>query len=321
MLDQTNTALLFPGQGSQVVGMGKSLADAYHIARQTLEEADEVLGFSLSELCFNGPDQELSDTANAQAALYAVGIAALRTLYEALGVTGAEDSFQPAAVAGHSLGEFTALTAAGVLSFQDGLRLVRTRGELMRDAGETNPGSMLALLGATIEGAEQLCQDTASATGKAIVVANDNCPGQVVISGDNEAIDYAEEHAKDYGGRRAIKLNVSVATHSPLMANASDAFREALAATPMHPPTLTVIGNTTAAALTSIDDVTHELDRQLVSTVRWTESMQNMIADGVTTFVEVGSGDVLSKLMKRIDKEAVTYVVDSPEGIQALQSL
>jgi [acyl-carrier-protein] S-malonyltransferase len=316
MLENTTTALLFPGQGSQYVGMGKALADEYRMAMQTFQEADDILGFSLSTLCWEGPEDALSETSNTQPALYVCGIAALRTLYEVLG-----ESFQPAYVAGHSLGELTALTAAGALSFPDGLRLVRRRGELMRDADKHSPGGMAATLGLDLLQAEAICQEAREATGAQVLVANDNCPGQVVIAGDESALRVAMEAATAAGAKRVVRLPVSIAAHSPLMARASEDFQKALKATTFHPPQIPVIANTSAQPLTTLDEIYEELNNQLTLRVRWTESVQAMLMKSVTTFLELGSKDVLKGLVKRISRDATTYVVDSPEGIQAVKAL
>lgn len=311
MLDQRTTALIFPGQGSQFVGMGAALSARYRVARQTFEEADSLLGFPLSRLCFEGPGEDLTATVNAQPALYVAGIAAMRTLYEALG-----EDFQPACVAGHSLGELTALTAAGVLSFSEGLRLVRRRGEVMRDAGEHSPGGMAALLGVELAEAEALCAEARAKTGGILVVANDNCPGQVVIAGDEATLAAAMATAK-----RAVRLPVSIASHSPLMSRAQAEFAKALAETHFHEPVIPIIGNTQARPLQTADEVRSELNAQLTSPVRWTDSIHAMIGMGITTFIELGSKNVLTGLIKRIDRNVISYVVDSPEGIAALEAL
>ncbi len=314
MLDETSTAFLFPGQGSQAVGMGHALAEAYRVARQTFQEADDVLGFPLSQLCFEGPEEILTQTVNAQPALYVAGIAALRTLYEVLG-----EAFQPAYLAGHSLGELTALTAAGSLSFPDGVTLVRRRGELMRDAGQHSPGGMAAILGAQIEQVEAWCAAAREARGGVVVIANDNCPGQVVIAGDEVALAGAMALAAGVlGEKRVVRLPVSIAAHSPLMARVQEEFHAALDATPFHPPMIPIIGNTQARPLTTVEEVRAELGAQLVSPVRWTESVRAMIDAGMTSFVELGSKDVLTGLLKRIDRQVRGYVVDSPDGITAL---
>lgn len=314
MLDPAVTAFLFPGQGSQAVGMGARLAAEHRVARQTFEEADDLLGFALSRLCFAGPPDTLTDTINAQPALYVAGIAALRALYETLPI----DSFQPAFVAGHSLGELTALTAAGALSFPDGVLLVRRRGELMREAGQHSPGGMAAVLGLDTPLIEQACADARTATGGVVVVANDNCPGQVVIAGDEQALAEASARLEAAGAKRVMRLPVSIAAHSPLMARVQDEFRRALAAVRFDPPLIPIVGNTQARPLTGADDVRAELGDQLTSPVRWTQSVQAMLAAGITTFVELGSGDVLAGLVKRIARETTRHVVDSPEGLAAL---
>jgi [acyl-carrier-protein] S-malonyltransferase len=310
MLDSAKTALIFPGQGSQAVGMGADLAAQFQVARQTFQEANDLLDFDLSELCFHGPEQELTNTINAQPALYVAGIAALRTAYEALG-----DTFRPAYVAGHSLGEFTALTAAGSLDFPAGLRLVRKRGQLMAEADQHSPGGMAALLGLDIDTAESLCAQAHEITQGVAVIANDNCPGQTVIAGDEETLGKAMELASEAGARRVVRLAVSIASHSPLMARVADEFRTALADTPFQPPMIPIIGNTQAGRLQTEQEIRAELGDQLTSRVRWTESIQAMLDDGVTTFVELGSGDVLSGLLKRIDRSTTRIVVDGPEGI------
>lgn len=311
MLEQRTTAFIFPGQGSQFVGMGAALYARYRVARQTFEDADNLLGFSLCRLCFEGPEEALTATVNAQPALYVAGIAAMRTLYEALG-----EDFQPACVAGHSLGELTALTAAGALSFAEGLKLVRRRGEVMRDAGEHSPGGMAALLGVELAEAEALCADARAKTGGVLVVANDNCPGQVVIAGDEATLAVALSAAK-----RAVRLPVSIASHSPLMSRAQVEFAEALAETHLEEPVIPIIGNTQAKPLRTVDDVRNELSAQLTSPVRWTDSVRTMIGMGITTFIELGSKNVLTGLIKRIDRDVVSYAVDSPEGIAALEAL
>lgn len=315
MLNQATTAFIFPGQGSQVVGMSAALAAQHRVARQTFEEADSLLGYPLSELCFEGPEEALNETSNTQPALYVAGIAALRVLYEAW-----EVPFQPAYVAGHSLGEFTALTAAGSLSFPDGLKLVRRRGELMRDADQRSPGGMAAVLGLEVEQIETICREAQESTGGVVVVANDNCPGQRVIAGDEEALAAAMASANAAGAKRVIRLPISIAAHSPLMKHAAAEFRGTLDSTHFHTPVIPIIGNTQAKRLTTVDEVRSELTAQLTSRVRWTDSVQAMLQAGITTFVELGSKDVLSGLIKRIDRSVTRHVVDSPEGVIELQT-
>ena len=313
MLDSQTTAFVFPGQGSQIVGMGARLAQASAAARQTFESADELLGFSLSKLCFEGPQETLTNTVNAQPALYTAGTAALRALHEAL-----KTPFLPAFVAGHSLGELTALTASGALSFPDGLKLVRRRGEVMHEAGEKAPGGMAALLGLDMEAAEELCKQTREQTGGVVVVANDNCPGQVVIAGDERTLEAALERAKEAGARRAIRLPVSIAAHSPLMASAAEAFHDAVEGTHFDRPHIPVIGNVHAEPLTDATAIRKELSAQLLSPVRWTDSVRWMRQAGVTTFIELGSKDVLTGLLHRIDKDAQGVAVETLEDITAL---
>jgi [acyl-carrier-protein] S-malonyltransferase len=313
LIDQSVTAFIFPGQGSQFVGMGSALAAQFPVAAQTFEEADDLLSFSLSKLCFDGPEDDLTHTLNAQPALYTCGIAALRTLYEAWNAP-----FQPAFTAGHSLGELTALTAAGALSFPDGLKLVRRRGELMRDAGQHSPGGMTALLGLDLNKAQTVCAEATAKTGGIVVVANDNCPSQLVIAGDEKTLALATGLATAAGAKRAVRIPVSIAAHSPLMARVASDFNAALESTLFHEPILPIIGNIKASPLTTVSDIREELGAQLTSPVRWTESIQSLLARGVNTFVELGSKNVLIGLLKRIDKTAATYAVDSPEGINAL---
>lgn len=311
MLDSSTTAYVFPGQGSQTVGMGKSLADASPAARSVFAEADDLLGFRLSALCWHGPEETLTDTVNAQPALVATSLAALRALEERLGPT------PPAYLAGHSLGEFSALVAAGALTFADGLRLVRERGRLMKAAGERSPGAMAAVLGLEAEALAEVCREASASagSGRTVVVANDNCPGQLVISGDNAALDRALELARARGARRAVKLPVSIAAHSPLMAQASAEFSAAVAAVGFGPPRAPVIGNVSARPLTDAAAIRAELTAQLTSPVRWADSVRYMLAQGVDTFVELGSKDVLTGLLKRIDARAVGVAVGAPEAL------
>src|SRR5262245_14625789 len=234
-LNLSQTAFVFPGQGSQAVGMGKDLAAKYPVAKQTFEEADSILGFSLSRLMWDGPDTELNETVNTQPALYVHSIAAWRTFAELT-------PLRSAALAGHSLGELSALTASGALSFVDGLRLVRTRGELMKRAGEVNPGGMAAILGVDIPTLDKVCAE-ASTTDEIVQVANDNCPGQVVISGHKSALERAMVGAKASSAKRAVALAVSIAAHSPLMDSIQADWNAAVDACSMATPSIPVIGN------------------------------------------------------------------------------
>lgn len=292
------TAYLFPGQGSQFVGMGRDLYERHPAARALYDQADAILGFALSSLCFDGPEAVLTDTVNQQPALFVTSLAAWTVIQS--------DSDWPAAdyLAGHSLGEITALAAAESIDFADGLRLVRRRGELMQRAGELAPGGMMAVLGLDAATTEALCARAGAETGKPVQLANDNCPGQLVISGDATALAAAGELAQAAGARKVVLLPVTVAAHSALMASVSAEYATVVDAIPVNQPRIPVISNLTAEPLPSPRMIRHELRQQLVSPVRWTESMQTLRARGVDTFAEVGPGDVLTKLMRRIDRSA-----------------
>jgi [acyl-carrier-protein] S-malonyltransferase len=304
-----HTAYLFPGQGSQEIGMGADLAQAYPVALDTFNEADTVLNFPLSRLCWEGPEDILSDTYNTQPALYVTSMAILRSLEAEIGPV------KPAFVAGHSLGELTALAASGALSFAEGLKLVRERGRLMKLAGEQNPGAMAALLGLEADTVQTICETASLETGKPLVLANDNCPGQIVISGDIAALQRGMELATEAGARRVVKLAVSIASHSPLMNVISDQFRGALDATSFQAPAVPVIGNVNAAPLQSVAAIRDELGAQLTSSVRWTESMQVLQTSGVTRFIEIGSKDILSGLLRRIDRDSERITLNNAAAL------
>ncbi len=309
-------ALVFPGQGSQYVGMGRDLHASSAAARAVFDEVDLAWQGPLSRLIFEGPAEELTDTANAQPAIFSVSMACLAALREAMG------NLQPTFVAGHSLGEYTALAAAGVLPLSVGLQLVRERGRLMKAAGEMYPGGMAAILGLGAEEVNAACREATEQTGEPVVAANDNAPGQIVISGAREAVRIASEIAKGRGAKRALPLAVSIAPHSPLMQPAADRFAPVLqqaAFSSPHPP---VIGNINARPLTSPDEIVAELCAQLTSPVRWTDSIRYLINQGISTFVEVGPKDVLTGLIKRIAPEATCVPCGTVEGItQAAQLL
>ncbi len=309
-MDWHNVAFVFPGQGSQTVGMGKDLAEAYPVVRQTFQQADSILGFSLSDLCFNGPEDALNDTLNTQPALYTVGVAILRALQTEL------PAAVPAFVAGHSLGEFTALAAAGAVSFEDGLRLVRERGRLMQAAGTRSPGAMAAVLGLDASQVREVCAQASQQTGGVLILANDNCPGQSVVSGDEATIEAGITLLTAAGAKRVVKLAVSIAAHSPLMESAAVEFRAALDATQFSLPVVPIYGNVDAAPLANVDAIRRELDLQLTHSVRWTESVQAMIAAGAETFVELGPKDVLVGLLKRIDRSKSGKAINSVESLQ-----
>jgi len=311
MLNPKKTAFVFPGQGSQSVGMGESLALRFRLARETFQQADEWLGFSLSRLAWQGPQDELNDTLNTQPALLVHSVAALRALEEVL------PGFQPAFVAGHSMGELSALVAAGALSYRQTLSLVRRRGELMKWAGEISPGGMAAIMGLDISILERLCAQ-ASSGDEVVQVANDNCPGQVVISGSKAALERALELAREAGARRVIPLNVSIAAHSPLMQPAQNDFNLAIAQATIADPLIPIVGNVNATPLTTAAEIRADLQAQLTSRVRWTESVQYMISQGIDTFVEVGNGTVLSGLIKRIHAEVRTLPLGNPEDFEKL---
>ena len=312
-LDPKTTAFIFPGQGSQAVGMGKELAETYPVAKEFFDEADALLGFSLSQLMWDGPADDLNDTVNTQPALYVHSIAAYRTF------THLHPSFVPASVAGHSLGELSALTASGALSFSDGLKLVRARGELMKRAGESNPGGMAAILGVDIPTLDKVCAE-ASTDDEIVQVANDNCPGQVVISGHIPALERAMEGAKSAGAKRAKALAVSIAAHSPLMDSIQAEWNDAVDTCEISAPKIPVIGNVHARQLVTADDLRADIKAQMQSRVRWTESVVAMSGSGIQTYVEVGSGEVLLGLIKRINAEAVRVPLGTPSHFSALES-
>ena len=310
-LNPQTTAFVFPGQGSQVVGMGKELAETYPAAKETFEEADSLLGFSLSHLMWNGLAEELNETINTQPALYIHSVAAWRTFILH------DRDFRPATVAGHSLGELSALTASGALSFQDGLRLVRTRGELMKRAGNLNPGGMAAILGVDIPTLDKVCAD-ATADGEIVQVANDNCPGQVVISGHKPALERAMAGAKAAGAKRALALAVSIAAHSPLMASIQEDWNAAVDACAMETPHIPVVGNVHAKPMLIADELRADIKAQMQSRVRWTESVQLMQMNGIMTYVEAGSGEVLLGMIKRIDPVSVRCPLGAPKDFVSL---
>ena len=304
-------ALLFPGQGSQEVGMGQDLFESCPEARQVFAEADQILGFPISQLCFEGPKEVLDDTINTQPAIFTTSLAVLRAIE-------ASDSLpRPAVVAGHSMGELTALVAAGALDMADGLRLVRERGRLMKLAGERNPGGMAAILRMDDTQVEQACREASAETGRPVQVANYNSPGQIVISGDRQALARVIELLQEQGGRRIVPLAVSIAAHSPLMASVAEEYRAAIEATPLRDPVVPVIANISARPLADAGEIRAELAGQLTWPVRWTASIQAMIAQGVTHFVEVGPKDVLSGLVKRIDPNVEAISISDTTGIRS----
>jgi [acyl-carrier-protein] S-malonyltransferase len=294
--------------------MGQDLAEAYPQAREIFDAADAILGFPLSGLCFEGPKETLDDTINTQPALFVTSLATLAALEAEVD----EIAGHPAMVAGHSLGELTALVAAGAMDFADGLRLVRERGRLMKLAGEKSPGGMAAVIKMTDAEVEEACQEASDEVGRPVQIANYNSPGQVVISGDQDALARAIELLKARGGRRIIRLAVSIAAHSPLMSSVVDEYQAAVEATPFRPPAVPVVANITARPLRSAEEIRSELAGQLTHPVRWTASMQVMVQQGVSTFVEVGPKDVLSKLVQRIDAQVAAHSVGDAASLKAL---
>jgi [acyl-carrier-protein] S-malonyltransferase len=311
-LEQGTTAFVFPGQGSQAAGMGRELAENYRVAREVFDEADSVLGFAFAKLMWDGPDSELNDTINTQPALYIHSQAAYRVFVDLFG------NFKPAALAGHSLGELSALAAAGALSFEAGLRLVRKRGELMKKAGEMNPGGMAAILNLGIPELDAVCS-AASTPGEPVQVANDNCPGQVVISGAKTAVERAMAGAKAAGAKRAIPLAVSIAAHSSLMDGIQKDWNEAVGSAGLKDPELPVIGNVSAKSLASASELSQDIQAQMQSRVRWTETIQFLTGQGITSFVEVGTGTVLLGLIRRIAGSAAGYPLGNAPDFAALE--
>jgi [acyl-carrier-protein] S-malonyltransferase len=310
-LNPQTTAFVFPGQGSQAVGMGMELAETYPIAKETFDQADALLGFSLSDLMWNGPAEELNETINTQPALYVHSIAAWRTF------TLHYPDFRPATVAGHSLGELSALMASGALSFQDGLGLVRRRGELMKHAGQLNPGGMAAILGVDIPTLDKVCAEASTAE-EIVQVANDNCPGQVVISGHKPALDRAMAGAKAAGAKRALALAVSIAAHSPLMASIQEDWNAAVDSCAMETPHIPVMGNVHAKPMLTADELRADIKAQMQSRVRWTESVQLMQMNGIQAYVEAGSGEVLLGMIKRIHLDSVRCLLGAPKDFVSL---
>jgi [acyl-carrier-protein] S-malonyltransferase len=287
-------AALFPGQGSQHVGMGKDLYETYDVSRRAFDEAAEVLGFDLKAVCFEGPEDRLRQTVYTQPALVAHSEAAWRVLKEG--------GFVPAYVAGHSVGEYSALVAGGVLSYTDALRLVKARAEAMQDCGEKNPGTMAAIIGMPDENMGDLLKEAGVAG--IVEAANFNSPGQTVVSGEIAAVEKAMEMAPQFGAKRTIRLNVSGAFHSPLMEKSVSELAAMLAEVEFRPAAIPVVSNVTGKPGSDPAEIRELLARQLLSPVRWSQSMEFMLSRGVSDFVEVGPGNVLCGLLRRIDRSA-----------------
>jgi len=306
-----NLAIVFPGQGCQSVGMCADVVAAYPEARTVFETADRVLGFDLLGMAFEGPAEALNDTANTQPAIYAASMALWRALEPRLdGIRG-----RTACVAGHSLGEFAALTAAGALDLEDGLQLVRCRGEAMRDAGKGAPGGMAAIIGLSDEAVAEVLA-VANDGREAVWAANLNAPGQVVIAGEREALERALALAKEAGARRALPLAVSVACHTPLMGGAAERLAEALEAASFHRPWTPVVCNALAEPVEDPAEIKAALMRQLTSPVRWVESVQRMVAGGVGAILEVGPKAVVTGLVKRIDGGMALHAVTDCASVE-----
>lgn len=287
-------AFVFPGQGAQFVGMGKDLYENNPVAKEMFDKANEILGFNITDLMFNGTDEDLSQTKVTQPAIFLHSVILAKTM---------GDDFNPDMVAGHSLGEFSALVAAGALSFEDGLRLVSARAQAMQKACEKTPSTMAAVLALPDARVEELC---ASVTEGVVVPANYNCPGQIVISGSIEGVDAACAKMLEAGAKRALKLKVGGAFHSPLMEPARAELADAIAHTDFHAPKCPVYQNVNAEPQTDPETIKKNLIAQLTAPVRWTQTIQNMIAAGADTFVEVGPGAVLQGLVKKISSEVAT---------------
>jgi [acyl-carrier-protein] S-malonyltransferase len=317
----SKTALLFAGQGAQAVGMGKDLAERFPSAKAWFDRANAALGYDLASICFNGPETELTKTENAQPGIFLVSWVAFQLLKERVGVQALACSTADTlkrelqlkfdATAGLSLGEFTALTAAGAMSFEDGLRVVRQRGRFMQEACEATRGGMAAVIGLDEAPTREVCAEAG------VVLANLNCPGQLVISGESDKIAKAVELAKTKGAKRAIALPVAGAYHSPLMAGAQPKLQAELAKVKLSPPVVPVISNVTGQAHGAAADISARLVEQVTSSVLWEKSMRHLLAQGFTRFIELGPGTALSGFMKRIDKKVQMLNVADVASLEA----
>jgi [acyl-carrier-protein] S-malonyltransferase len=335
-------AFLFPGQGSQAVGMGADIFEASNAARRVFEAADEALGFSLSNLCFSGPEERLRETINAQPAIVTVSLALLAALQEAFSslpegavprVSSSQEAFSwtspltPSFTAGHSVGEYAALVASGALAMQDAIKLVRERGRLMHHEGTVCPGGMAAVIGMDEEPLQEVCREaTAQSSANLaagahvgqgqVAVANYNAPGQTVISGEQSALNVAMELAKARGAKRVIPLAVSGAFHSPVMQPAAAGLAQAIATTTVRDAAIPIIGNITAAPLTSAQEIREEMAQQIASPVQWIRTIAYLTGAGVTTFIEIGPGQALTGMVKRIAKGVTTINIGSAADLE-----
>ncbi len=301
----SKAVILFSGQGAQKVGMGKDIVENYDVAKQLFAEADETLGFSLSEIMFEGPAEELTKTSRCQPALYLHGLACLAALKERV------PSFEPVAAAGLSLGEFTAHAAAGTFSFADGLKVVMQRGQFMEEACDATKGAMAAMIGGTPEAITELAAECD------VDVANFNAPGQIVVSGNEEGVDKAVAGAKGAGAKMAKKLNVAGAYHSRLMQSAQDKLSGVLAETEVNEPGIPVASNFKGGKVNGAAEIRETLEKQVTGSVRWVECIEALIADGHTTFIELGPGKLIAGMMKRINKEATVICIEDIESLDA----
>lgn len=299
-----NIAFIFPGQGSQYIGMGKELVENFPLAAEIMEKANEILELDLAGLCFNGPAEELNLTENTQPAIYTISYMVTRLLNE--------EGIYPLLAAGHSLGEYSALAAAGVFSFEEGLRLVRQRGILMNRAVPDNQGSMAAIIGLEDKIVQEICQEVNGIC----EIANYNSPGQIVISGEREAVEAACQLAEDKGARRTVVLKVSGPFHSSLMKRAAEDFANIIGEIEFKKPAFPVVSNVTADFVEEPEEIKGLLIKQICSSVRWVESIKLIQAQGVNTFIEAGPGKVLRGLLRRIDSSLTTYNIDDPETMQ-----